>query len=64
MMRTRNKKISASKAKDIVNIKLLRSSTCLDVIDQIPEGRFDIDNWKIACDYCFNILMGGKDGGI
>ena len=64
MMRTRNKKISASKAKDIVNIKLLRSSACLDVIHQIPEGRFDIDNWKITCDYCFNILMDGKDGGI
>ena len=41
---------------------MLRSSTCVDVVNQLPGGRFDFDSWKIGCDNYFKMsqLQGTK----
>ena len=57
-MRTRNKPNNKVDVSKDVNVKLLRSYTCVDVVKQLPGNEFNPDNWRIACDYCDAILQG------
>ena len=51
-MRTCNKQNRQNTDRKQINIKLLRSSMCIDAINQLPKGLNDMDNWKIECEYC------------
>ena len=55
-MRTRNKQNSQPVSNEVANIKLLRSSACIDAVKQLPSDAHNLGNWRIACDYCFRIL--------
>ena len=59
-MKTRKRDTNTNDVKKSINIKALRSSTCIDIIDQLPDGKSDFKNWLIACDCCLDILYGKK----
>ena len=55
----RRDKISIATDKP-TKVNIFRSSTCIDVVKQLPGGIFNVDNWRISCDCCLEILQGGN----
>merc|ERR1711862_617879 len=58
MQKMRLRKAKQEQDKTNVHIRVLRSSTCIDVIQQLPGGVHDMGNWVLGCDYCNNKMQG------
>ena len=50
-IKIRNSNNNANEKDKVIKIRLLYSSIYLDIIDQLPRSRNNIDNWIIAYDY-------------
>ena len=50
------KKNNKDKGKDWFKSKQLKTSECADVMNQLPDGKSDLDNLKFACDSCHRKL--------
>ena len=48
-MKLRNK--AQSEEKTSLQLRVLRSSSCIDVIKQLPGGTRDMTNWYLGCDF-------------
>ena len=54
----RSRRSEGNEEQGIVRVLILRSSTCIDVINQLPGGAHDMNNWKLGCDYCNSKMQG------
>ena len=50
----RSRRSEGNEEQCIVRVRILRSSTCVDVINQLlgAGGACNMNNWKLGCDYC------------